>query len=445
MSPQEEVFTDSYRDWLKSVDGGLTPPRSAAQHRGVVVNILHYLDPSGKDYTKLFSRHELNAWVTHYEAKGREPGTIKTNLNSVKKFYDFVLITQPSYVTVHPNTIAQMKGILKQWCRNYYKKIQIPKNKQLNDLAKLPTPSEIKLLDSSNYKQEANKTLSSLSCTETIPSRKGYCLVTDYLLTYLILDNASRAGCISNMTISEFNNAELQADGSFIIAVKKHKTAATAGPAMLSLSDLLMRHLKLFVRRVRNRLTGIKSRKDDPVFASWSGKLMATSMIGTQLNRFWKIAVNIDIERRITSTLIRKMTTTAVHENAGDLRQSVADLMNHDLKTAEKEYFLVQKKKSVAATAARLRDIIRTAFSTPALDTTIDLNKVFAAEIEKKSIKINEVRAKMDEHPELQSWDELKLRDKVMCKSLFSYLLMKPNRFFWEFVASILVENRFYI
>ena len=227
---------------------------------------------------------------------------------------------------------------------------------------------------------------------------------------HLILDNASRAGCISNMTLQEFNCAEQQHDDSYIISVKKHKTAATAGPAMMSLTDILMRHLRLFVSKVRNRLAGIRNGNDDPVFASWSGKIMASSMVGTQLNSFWKNSVNIDMQRRITSTIIRKMTTTAVHKNARDMRQSLANLMNHDLKTAEREYFLVEKKKSVAATTARLREVVRTDF----LDTTLDIGEIFPTEIKNGTIRINDVREKLKTHLELKNWDEFKLRDKVI-------------------------------
>ena len=54
------------------------------------------------------------------------------------------------------------------------------------------------------------------------------------------------------------------------------------------------------------------------------------------------------MERMITATLLRKMAATTVHVNAPDLRltdllTSVADLMNHDINTAKKEYFLIEK------------------------------------------------------------------------------------------------------
>ena len=68
-----------------------------------------YIDSSGKYYTKLFSRSELNSWISTYEARGRKPGTIKTNLNSVKKFYHFVLIMEPTYIKVQISTLFPRK------------------------------------------------------------------------------------------------------------------------------------------------------------------------------------------------------------------------------------------------------------------------------------------------------------------------------------------------
>lgn len=114
--------------------------------------------------------------------------------------------------------------------------------KQLDDLARLPTPSEICKLDNSSYKDNIIKSLRSFACSDRLASRREYCLARDYLLTYTILDNATRSGCIANMTMKEFKNAEYQSDGSYIVNVIKHKTAATAGPAMLSIRSDLMQH-----------------------------------------------------------------------------------------------------------------------------------------------------------------------------------------------------------
>ena len=107
--------------------------------------------------------------------------------------------------------ISKITSIVCQWSRNYHKRIQIEKhNRQLEQLSDLPTVEEIRKLDLSYHKKDAIKTLSTFTCTQSLPSRKEYCHVRDYLLTYVILDNASRSGCITNMTLGEYRKAEAQ-------------------------------------------------------------------------------------------------------------------------------------------------------------------------------------------------------------------------------------------
>ena len=114
---------------------------------------------------------------------------------------------------------------------------------------------------------------------------------------------------------------------------------------MLSITDIIMRHLTLFVEKVRNQLPDIRTENAAHVISSWGGNLMDTSLVCTAFNTFRKNCFNLDMERRVTTTLCRKMTVTTVHQNVPDLRQDTANLMNHDLKTAQKEYFLLEKKK----------------------------------------------------------------------------------------------------
>ena len=61
-SREEDEFMDSFYMWLKSVDGGLKPPRSSMQHRNVVLNSFHFLDSSGRDYSNLFCWKDLNSY-----------------------------------------------------------------------------------------------------------------------------------------------------------------------------------------------------------------------------------------------------------------------------------------------------------------------------------------------------------------------------------------------
>lgn len=409
ISKMEEQFLALFQEWLMSCDGGFKKIRDANQHKNVIMSILHFLDSSGQNYAKLFSRPDLNQWITWFEDKGRKPGTIKTYLGSVKLFYEFVIITAPEYVKVTPIEINKMKSIVNRWSQNYNKKIKIAKNeKQLELLANLPTPEEICQLDESDKKKEALKTIDWFKCCDKCPSRKEFCLARDYLITYAVLNNASRSGCISNMTMAEYRSAEKQKNRSYIIAVKDHKTAATSGPAMLAIDSSLMNHLMNFVEHIRNRVEDITFEDKDPVFPSWSGKKMAPSMISTQMNNFWKSA-GFDMSKKLNATIIRKLTTTAVHKNEPGLKKDLANLMNHDVRTAESDYYLQEKKKSVAQTSAKVQGIIRTNFNKKNECSDERLLDIFPGEV----IAIDIIREKMAVCPELQDFTEKQLVDKI--------------------------------
>ena len=241
---EEEKMMHEFGCWLMSPDDDLKNMRSANQHRNVVMNILHSIDNVGKDYTKFFGRQELNECVSHFENKGGKPGTIKTYLGSVQQFYDYVAVVGHPSINVKASDIQNIKILVPRWCRNYRKKIQIHKHiKMLADLARLRQPVDIRVSDKSQHVSEALKILSKLPCIRSSPSRKEFCHVKDYVLTYIIIENSSQPGCISNVAMKELEKSEMQQGGSYIIAVVNHKTIATAGPAMLSITPDLMRHL----------------------------------------------------------------------------------------------------------------------------------------------------------------------------------------------------------
>ena len=414
-STEEDAFLKTFREWLQSVDGGMKPIRSTKQHSNVVMSMAHFTDPSGKDYSCLLQRAPMNSWVTNFEAKGRQPGTIKTYLGSLKLFYRFLTITNPSYVDSDPKMVIQMKEIVDQWSRNYAKKVEKAKNaKQLDELSKLPTPEDIKKLDSSDHQKGAIKTLTTfLSIASKTPTRKEFCLCRDYLITNIILDNASRSGCISNMTLKEFDNAEFQqSDCSSIIFVHEHKTSYN-GPAMLSLSATLMEHLTVFVEKVRNKVPDMSTNENHPVFISWSGRQMAVSMVAQQLNMFWKHSTLQNLEHRMTANRLRKMTVSVVHTNAPELKKPLANLMNHDVRTAEKKYLLEDKKRKVADTCAKVRELVRTDFSSKSTELKDEeLLSIFGNETVTMQL-VREKRVNLPEHSVVNSLSDRQLYDKV--------------------------------
>ena len=209
----------------------------------------------------------MNKWVSLFEGKGRKPGTIKTYIGSIKQFFDYITVLGHSSIQVS-SEVRNLTILVTRGCRNYHKKIQVQKHsKNLEDLAKLPQPDDINNLDKSIHVSEAIKVLSKLVSVRGPPSRKEFCIVRDYLLTYIILENTFRPGCISNMTLKELERREIQSDGSYIISVLNHKTVATAGSAMLSINPDIMRHLIIYLK-IRNSLSGTSVADRDLVFVS---------------------------------------------------------------------------------------------------------------------------------------------------------------------------------
>jgi len=82
--------------------------------------------------------------------------------------------------------------------------------------------------------------MSHLRTSKKSPFRTEFCIVRDYLIFCGLLDNAQRAGCISNLNLVTLRRAEFQDGGSWITSVDEHKTAATSGSAMLSITSNLM-------------------------------------------------------------------------------------------------------------------------------------------------------------------------------------------------------------
>ena len=57
------------------------------------------------------------------EDKGRQPGTIKTHLGSLKIVHNFVVAFKPEILKdVSHAEIDKVRTLVTTWCRNYHKK-----------------------------------------------------------------------------------------------------------------------------------------------------------------------------------------------------------------------------------------------------------------------------------------------------------------------------------
>ena len=215
-------------------------------------------------------------------------------------------------------------------------------------------------------------------------------MVRDYLLTSLILDNASRPGAISNMTLYEFSCAKRQNHG-YVVSVKRHKTGYK-GPANIACSKKVFTQLTNYLNGFRNKLEGISLAPNEKVFVSWNGGTMTSSLITMQMGSFWRRAMG-NQEAKINPTLVRKYTTTVVHENMPELKQHTANLLCRSLGMTEKKYAIFDKERAAAATSVKLRKVQRSSFDEKNSSyEDIPLQEIFKDAIRKGNIKTGDVR-----------------------------------------------------
>ena len=175
--------------------------------------------------------------------------------------------------------------VIENWIATYHKKSQSDRwRKDMDQLQHLITTSEVKRLNDSNMVTSCIKTLKAVPLGINPPSFKQFTTVRDYLLMYICLNNASRTGTIANMTGNEFSNAQSQ-QGTYV-RVFDHKTICTSGPAIMCFSTALYKETTIFVNIFRNKLQDIDVSLNSPIFTSWSGSKMSSSMVSGQINYF---------------------------------------------------------------------------------------------------------------------------------------------------------------
>ena len=105
----------------------------------------------------------------------------------------------------------------------------------------------------------------------------------------------------------------------------------------------------IYISRIRNRLPGIHESCFLPVFVSWYGKKMSSSLLGDQFASFFQRTTKQNLiawrNGNITATLVRKTFVSKVHSEKPELR------WDHSEENAIREYFLQEKMKNVANTS----------------------------------------------------------------------------------------------
>lgn len=281
-----------------------------------------------------------------------------------------------------------------------------------------------------------------------------YCDLRNFLFIHILAQNGHKSGVITNSTLDEYKEISC-VDGSYMVAVKDHKTFSQHGQANLCFDESLKAWVDVYVEHARIQVhTGNESKA---LFLNWKGGKMKSSDLSSALTSAWRKAGMIDNEARISGTLVRKSCTTAIRQYNKDVKGNVAAHMAHSERTADKHYHLVQKRTNSAFAARQLTAVMhgRVSPATPSLerkdnceqsstrkddcgpsnersdDCELDVSavpllrqscteeeetliqEVFSDQISRQSVTLKEILTLKGTHPLLVNCDNKRLLDKV--------------------------------
>ena len=172
-----------------------------------------------------------------------------------------------------------MTVAVKNWSSSYKNKVKTRKyERQVEDLVNLLKQEDYQKFFNSELVEEARDLLNVAKATRKSPGSKQVTLCRDYLTSTLILRNGTRPGTVRNMTLREFQADIKSIHGNWQVSVKDHKTKYK-GPAVLTFSNFEYEECSIYIARIRNRLAGIDYSSTAPVFVSWNGRKMSSSLL----------------------------------------------------------------------------------------------------------------------------------------------------------------------
>ena len=275
----DPILVDSFAEWLESPNGGKKDAKTAKQHRSQIKRILSVID-ADKNIASLLDFTLLKDKFIKYAEERYVAETIKSYLTSIQHFYTFLLSEKPEEIKASSELITQMSEKLKRWSTSY-KRSSMKRLWERREEARVDiiTPDKIEAFENSQAARDVIILLGKLSGAHNIQvTQNQYTLVRDFLLVQISIDNANRAGVLSNMTLKEFNRA-FKEDDRFVVNVMDHKTFHIHGPAQIVLTNNLHNWMSVFVQEVRSKVLGIGLEDDQPLFPSFNGTKMQSSQI----------------------------------------------------------------------------------------------------------------------------------------------------------------------
>ena len=272
---QDAVLMSGFVNYLTSFRGGHLSDDQANKHMTQAKYIL------ASASTSLSQLDSVDKIANAIEAKLKDgkwqANTCKTYLQSLCLLVVYIkaMTTMGQLSSYDADILEILKNNITSWCRSLQKNAAIKKKDQRPSADRV-NPQDLALYTMSDRAKDSEKILK----TTTHSDRLMHTRVRNFLILKLAISNCHRTGCLKNMTLDQFVNAEKSIKrGSHIIEVQHHKTQSTHGNAEVIVdTDLykLMNNYKQNFRPV----------SDSPyLFLTWTGAQLDSGNIINSLSR----------------------------------------------------------------------------------------------------------------------------------------------------------------
>ena len=176
----------------------------------------------------------------------------------------------------------------------------------------------------------------------------------DLNIHYLMFLSASRDGVLIELLLSEFLSGHWVVDDEgnryYQVEVFRHKTILSSGTAHLNLEPHVFEWVCTFVDKVRPRCPILENRNvntEDDIQLPWSRKdvkedellKMSSGSVSKRLRAsFISAGVFSKNIESFTCNILRKASSTALHEVEPQLDDIISETMSHSKATAEQHY-----------------------------------------------------------------------------------------------------------
>ena len=231
-------------------------------------------------------------------------------------------------------------------------------------IRKYLTPDYVRMFRQSEYHKDAVRLFAEFGADPNKPLlRREYSLMRDLLIHYCLFVSASRDGVLIELMLSEFEARELvnvENKKYWIVEVYRHKTVLTSGAACLTLDSDAVEWIKIFIKNVRPKVLLPRERNssgEPHILLPWTRKCPPNNenvrlSSGSISKRLRLMFVNAGVLPKtvghFSCNILRKATSTAIHESHPDEDEKVCGSMSHAKRTAEQCYRRHDKIKNNA-------------------------------------------------------------------------------------------------